>query len=177
MNTPRLTNHPAALEAEALLAQCDVQRTRRSGPGGQHRNKVETAIVLKHRPTGVESGASERRSQSENLREAVFRLRLNLALEVRSDFLSTEETSIAPSAMWQSRCRNRRINVNARHDDFPAVLAEALDAIHRHGPDLHDAAEFLECTRTQLVNFLKIEPRALAAVNKLRHNTGLRRLR
>ena len=40
--------HPCDLQLEDLLARCQVTRTRGSGPGGQHRNKVETAIVIKH---------------------------------------------------------------------------------------------------------------------------------
>src|SRR5262249_27924451 len=45
-----VTKHPAARAPDALLAECEVRRTRRSGPGGQNRNKVETAVVLRHLP-------------------------------------------------------------------------------------------------------------------------------
>ncbi len=169
--------HPAALANEALLAECDVQRTRRSGPGGQHRNKVETAIVLKHRPTGVQAAASERRSQSENLTTALFRLRVNLALEVRCDTPVTTEGEHRPSELWRSRCRNQRIAVNPEHEHFPVLLAEVLDAIHRYGPDLHDSSNALECTRSQLVKFLKLEPRGMAMVNRWRIELGLQELR
>jgi hypothetical protein len=75
--------HPAALSSNALLAQCQETRTKRSGPGGQHRNKTETAVVLTHLPTGITAEACERRSQAENRRVALWRLRLRLALEHR----------------------------------------------------------------------------------------------
>ena len=52
--------HPSALESEILLRGCTERRVRRSGPGGQHRNKVETGVVLRHESTGVEAEASER---------------------------------------------------------------------------------------------------------------------
>lgn len=64
---------------EALLAECDVESFRGSGPGGQHRNKTETAVRLRHRPTGIVAQATERRSRSQNLSLALDRLRARLA--------------------------------------------------------------------------------------------------
>ena len=63
--------HPVKLTVDALLQQCDIRRTRHSGPGGQHRNKVETAIEITHRPTGIISFAAERRSQEQNRQVAI----------------------------------------------------------------------------------------------------------
>src|SRR5207248_1618001 len=66
-------HHPAALDPELLASQCAFRATRRSGPGGQNRNKVETAVILTHRPTGIRAEASERRTQGENRRAALGR--------------------------------------------------------------------------------------------------------
>ncbi len=60
---------------EALLAECEVETVKGSGPGGQHRNKTETAVRLLHRPTGLRAQASERRSQGQNMGVALERLR------------------------------------------------------------------------------------------------------
>ncbi len=60
------TVHPAALDPDLLAAECEFRATRRSGPGGQNRNKVETAVILTHRPTGISAQASEWRTQGEN---------------------------------------------------------------------------------------------------------------
>src|SRR5207253_6004770 len=77
--------HPADLAPAKLLAECVVRRQRRSGPGGQHRNKVETAVVLVHQPTCIRSEATEKRSQAANRQVAIHRLRVKLAIQVRSN--------------------------------------------------------------------------------------------
>ena len=123
------SGHPAALDPAVLAAQCEFRATRRSGPGGQNRNKVETAVVLTHRPTGISAQASERRTQGENRRTALHRLRLELALTIRRPIRTSADHSYAASALWRKRCRGGRIDVNPRHDDFPALLAEALDVL------------------------------------------------
>jgi len=61
--------HPT--DRESLERDCDVEFFVAGGPGGQHRNKVETGVRLTHRPTGLMVTATERRSQSAN-REAAF---------------------------------------------------------------------------------------------------------
>jgi hypothetical protein len=164
--------HPAALDNKALIAECDVRHARRSGPGGQRRNKVETAVVLTHRPTGIIAEASERRSQAENLVKALFRLRLKLAVQVRRLAAADHK----PSPLWQSRCRDGRVSVNPEHEDFPALLAEALDVLASRNMDVQAAAQTLGCSGTQLVKLLKHEPAALELDNNARSNRGLDRL-
>jgi len=170
--TQALTDHPAATDPERLATECDIQRTRRSGPGGQNRNKVETAVVLIHRPTNIRAEANERRSQAENLKVALFRLRLNLALSIRLP----RDVAHVPSALWSSRCRAGRISVNVEHEDFPSLIAEALDVVEGNGMEIQPAAKSLGCTGSQLMKLLKSEPRAIQLVNSRRQAIGLRLL-
>ena len=163
--------HPAALDDDVLLAACQIQRTRRSGPGGQHRNKVETAVVITHQPTGVSAEASERRSQAQNRKRAIQRLRVNLALAIRES-LPAE----VPSPRWISRASGNRIAVNQDHFEFPILLAEALDVLEAEDEDLGRTAERLRVTATQLVKLLRMESRAFEQVNRNRVSRGLRRL-
>lgn len=55
----------------SLERDCTVEFFVAGGPGGQHRNKVETGVRLVHRPSGMMVIATERRSQYAN-REMAF---------------------------------------------------------------------------------------------------------
>ena len=162
--------HPAEIPLDRLQSECEVKRLRRGGPGGQHRNKVETAIVLHHRPTGISAEANERRSQGENLQIALFRLRIAFALQVRKDWME-------PSQLWTSRVRSQKIQVRSSHDDFPALLAEVLDALESGEWNVADVANSMGTTTSQLVKLLKLEPVALAQLNEHRQAKGLKALK
>ena len=134
---------------------------------------METAISLHHLPTGVRAEASERRSQAQNQTQALFRLRVNLALEVRR--LCGPDYVL--SSLWQSRCGGGVLKLSAGHDDFPTLLAEALDVLAALDADPKRAAAVLSCTPTQLIRLLKLDPRALALVNGWRRDRQLHALR
>jgi protein subunit release factor B len=63
------------------LNEADLEETfaRSSGPGGQHVNKVSTAVTLRHRPRGVSVTVQDSRSQATNRR--IARQRLVTAIE------------------------------------------------------------------------------------------------
>ena len=164
--------HPSRLPESLLLEQCLVRRSRHTGPGGQHRNKVETAIEIVHTPTGITTFAAERRSQEANRQVAVFRMRLLLAIRLRA----VESAEVIPSKLWSSRCRNQRISCNETHEDFPTLLAEALDAVDAKEYDVRRAAAALGCSTTQLVRFIAKNSEAWTSVNAERVSRGLNRL-
>jgi hypothetical protein len=171
--SPRLHSHPAALAPEELLKACQTTRSKGSGPGGQHRNKVETAITLTHKPTGVIGAASERRSQVDNARVALFRLRVNLALEVRGEYNLVQ----GPSDVLRARIVKGRLMLNPEHTDFPSILAEVLDLLWLKRWDVATAAGLLDLTPTQVIKLLRQEPRALTLCNEQRQLHGLHALR
>lgn len=160
--------HPSALSREALLAGCETVRGRSGGPGGQHRNKVETKVTLVHTASGLSAQAGERRSAIENTRVAVRRLRLLLAVEVRTPV----PTGDARSALWRERCRGTRISCNPDHWDYPALLAEAMDMLASCRWDPSRAALRLECTPSQLVKLLKDHAPAFVRFNAERGAKG-----
>src|ERR1043166_9900224 len=60
---------------EELLRECDVETFRSSGPGGQHVNKTESAVRLRHRPSGVVVTSQQERSQHRNKAICLLKLR------------------------------------------------------------------------------------------------------
>src|ERR1043165_7012872 len=128
--------HPRALPDLDLLKQVSLTRGPSSGPGGQHRNRVQTLVTLHHEPTGIQAHAGERRSAEQNKSVALFRLRLALAIEVRRPVPIGD----ARSDLWKSRVSDGgRISCNPSHRDYPALLAEALDMIEACLLDTHKA--------------------------------------
>lgn len=71
------------IDDEALMAQCDLEMFRASGPGGQNVNRRETAVRLRHRPTGIVVVCQEERTQWRNRQIALDRLREKLEARKR----------------------------------------------------------------------------------------------
>ena len=82
-------------EHEYSLNMDDVEETvtRGSGPGGQHRNKVESAVRLKHKPTGIVIRIESERSQHQNRRIAKSVLATKLSQQNREETLIARNSS------------------------------------------------------------------------------------
>ncbi len=165
--------HPAALDEESLLKDCTITRGRSLGPGGQHRNKVETHITIEHVPSGIDAQAGERRLAKENQAVAIRRLRHKIAMNLRIDVPAGD----IRSELWKQRCVKKRIVCSSKHWDYPSLLAEAFDVIDACNFDMKKAAARLGCSGTQLNRFIGDHPPAFEKLNQSREDRGLHRLR
>ncbi|MCB9483839.1 MAG: peptide chain release factor-like protein [Dehalococcoidia bacterium] len=162
------------LSDDDLLAQCEVDRFRASGPGGQKRNKTDSAVRLRHRPTGLESVAVESRSQHENRARALRRLRLTIALASRE---AVDLDGYEPSEAIAGRMRGQRIEIATKNPAYPEVVAEVFDVIEANGWRLSDAAPLLGLSTAALGRFLEGDAVVFRAANERRAALGLGALR
>ena len=100
---------------EELLRQCEVETFRSSGPGGQHVNKTESAVRLRHLPSGVVVTSQQERSQHRNkalcllkLRQRIDRLNYRPAKRVPTRIPRSAKTRTLEEKARRSRIKRLR---------------------------------------------------------------------
>lgn len=73
----------ASLTAEELARECEVQVFRASGPGGQGVNTTDSAVRMRHVPSGIVVTSRESRSQFQNRASCLRKLKVELERRVR----------------------------------------------------------------------------------------------
>jgi hypothetical protein len=160
-----------------LERQCEVDRYRASGPGGQHRNKTESAIRLRHRATGVSAHADESRSQHENRQRAVRRLRGAIALAVREPVALD---GFVPSAELARLCAGGTapLGENTRQTAaYWVAIAQLLDVFAAAGAEVAVTAGQVGLGSAALARLLTHDDQVHRVANQLRAQAGLRPLR
>jgi len=160
-----------------LARECELDRFRGSGPGGQKRNKTESAVRLRHLATGLVGLATESRSQAENRARALRRLRENAALDLRepvaTDGYRPPAELAALLAAGAGRHGPRQRNTCA----YLQAVAQLLDLFVATGCSVGETGRLLGLTTGAASKLLLGDDRVARAANQLRADRGMRPLR
>ena len=152
-----------------LLAQCEVDTYRASGPGGQKRNKTSSAVRLRHPPTGLLVIAEESRSQHANKAKALTRLRRALYLDWRDPI---DPATAAAHPDLAGAVAGGRLDLGVKNPLFWPAAGVLLDLLAAAGAQVSTTAAALGLTTANVVEFLRSDPRLWQSANRLRaaHN-------
>lgn len=147
-----------------LLAQCEVDTYRASGPGGQKRNKTSSAVRLRHLPSGLSTIAEESRSQYENKEKALKRLKQRFWLALREPLPATLPDGVT-------------LNLGRKDVRYWPTVGLVLDALTAFEAQVSTTAQWLGSTTGTLIDFLEIEDTVWTEANRIRQRAGLGLLR
>lgn len=102
---------------EDLLRECELETFRSSGPGGQHVNKTESAVRLKHVPSGLVVSSQQERSQHRNKAICLRKLREKV------DKLNYRAPKRVPTKVPAS-VKNRALEAKARRAEIKRLRAK-----------------------------------------------------
>ena len=113
--------HRFSTDPEVLKKQVVVETYRSRGPGGQRKNKTETAVRIKHLPSGITVIATEYRSQSQNRELAFKRLRERLQKMNRPQKRRVP-TSVPSSVIRRIREEKKKLSAKKRQREKTSLF-------------------------------------------------------
>jgi protein subunit release factor B len=99
---------------DELLRECQIDTFRSSGPGGQHVNKTESAVRLRHLPSGVVVTSQQERSQHRNKQVCLEKLRTKI------ERLNYRPARRVPTRVPRS-AKNRTLEEKARRSHLKSL--------------------------------------------------------
>ena len=139
---------------------CTLDFFKSSGAGGQHRNKTSSAVRVTHKETGLTAEDCTERSQHRNRNNAIQKLKLLIALNIRqpseSDLPRMECSMSAP--------------------DYPLFVAQVFDILEECGYDHKSSAAKCRISSSALLKKLARDPKIFQEFNRRRELLGLPKL-
>ncbi|XP_035815347.1 uncharacterized protein [Zea mays] len=162
---------------EELMEQCDMGTFKASGPGGQHCNKRESAVRLKHLPIGIIAQAVEDRSQHKNRASALSRLRTLIALKVRRPINLEDYTppvELLQILPLKSSVRGNDVGpqIGPNNSKFSPGMQALLDLLFAVEDSVSDAAKILGLSTGALSRLILSDDSLRTAANELRASKG-----
>jgi len=163
-----------------LVAQCEVDTYRASGPGGQHRNKTSSAVRLRHLPSGLMVIAEESRSQHENKAKALRRLRRAFQLDWRDPVpveLRSAEALANHVDLQAAKQIHNALHLSAKNVHFWPLVGLVLDLMDSCDARVSEVAECLGISTGNLIDLLQTDDKVWQQANGLRVRHGQKPLR
>ena len=150
------------LSDRELISLCRVESFRASGPGGQHRNTSDSAVRITLKQSRMSTYATTSRSQHKNKAEAIKKLRILIAMEMRNE----------NSLTWTD---SFKIGKNDKR--YAAFISSILDVFYHSEWKIGTTSKKLKISTGKLNRVLNSNPLLLARVNHERLRIGLKVLR
>ena len=154
-----------AVSDAALIAACEISNSSTHSPGGQHRNKTESSVRLRHRPSGLVAQCEEHRARADNRVEALLRLRIRLAIH---------ERGVSDVSWLQQYRRGNGLAVTPTDISFVLAVACCLDALAGAKAVISEAAQSLALSTSQFIKVITADKEVLHAANEMRRIADLR---
>ena len=157
-----ISGHPdrnkwLSCEDAKILKECRLTEFQSSGPGGQKRNRKYSSVRLTHIPTGLSVTAVKSRSQNDNKKSALRKLRRLIAMEIRCD-VSPEIDSF---------------EINMRNKTYPLLLARLFDLLYLNNFAISDTGKILGLSTGRLIKLLAKDTDAWQKINAERQKRDM----